>query len=304
MNFSPSIAPDQGMTNGQVLNFVLVNLDFTVTNFSNKGNQNIIPCNDSRDFHFLPPPKKDTKSNIAPGKVNVCFENFPLFSIFDTLNQMCYWHQKLENPLPHPLPIRSLLPLAVIDLPIQSDSRQKGADAGADREWMRERILSHVTCLSQSESREGIRSRTTPASAPYPLPFVMWSVLANQRLRNPLSYPLLRASAPESIRSLTLANQIDQMCHKSLISCYFLSVRREVRDGRAHAWRIMRRKLSTTRYRKCHSYPNFRNCTTCRRTSFSRCRTSARQPWRVHTTRMLYYRYWFYIHCLSLKVVI
>ena len=141
------------------------------------------------------------------------------FSTSDSY-RMCYWHQKLENPLPHPLPIRSLLPLAVIDLPIQSDSRQKGAD----RERMREQILSHVTCLSQSESREGICSRIRSLSAPIchviclsqseaqesPLVSAPESIRSREHLLPRASapesirsreHPLPRASAPESIRS-------------------------------------------------------------------------------------------------------
>ena len=38
----------------------------------------------------------------------------------------------LPHPLQHPLPIRSLLPLAVIDVPIQSNNKQNRADAAAD----------------------------------------------------------------------------------------------------------------------------------------------------------------------------
>ena len=55
-----------------------------------------------------------------------------IFSTSDSKNADVLLLSKVRNLLPHPLPIRSLLPLAVIDLPIQSNSRQKGADVGAD----------------------------------------------------------------------------------------------------------------------------------------------------------------------------
>ena len=95
-----------------------------------------------------------------------------------------------------------------------------------DRERIRERIPSllsdwlrqiksapicHVICLSQSESREGIHS---------------W-ICSRE---NPLPNPLPRESAPichvicfsqsDLLKSLIYSWQIDQMCHKSLISCY------------------------------------------------------------------------------------
>ena len=60
---------------------------------------------------------------------------------------------------------------------------------------------------------------------------------------------------------------------------------------------ITRRKLFTTRYRKCRSYPsclNFQSYTIYNRMFFSRCRMCAQQQSQVRTMLMLYYRYFLY----------